>query len=156
MWKTKVPSKLRVFLWRLAKNSIPSGDVLARRNMARHSLCALCGCPDSWRHSLLECNLSKFVWVLEEEEISDHLFSIQLSNARDWLVEVMKDLPHDKFVRVTVVLWAIWHAMRKLIHEDMVQSPMAIHGFIDRFLSDLEQASPTTGKKEDLIQHQRR
>jgi hypothetical protein len=28
LWRTQVPSKIRVFLWRLAKQSIPTGDVL--------------------------------------------------------------------------------------------------------------------------------
>jgi hypothetical protein len=34
IWKIKVPSKIRVFLWRLAKQSIPTGDVRHHRNMA--------------------------------------------------------------------------------------------------------------------------
>ena len=53
LWQIQVPSKIRVFLWRLARHSLPSADVLQRRNMADHNTCALCGALDSWRHSLL-------------------------------------------------------------------------------------------------------
>jgi hypothetical protein len=42
-----VPSKVRVFLWRLARHSLPSADVLHHRNMVDHGRCALCGAPDS-------------------------------------------------------------------------------------------------------------
>lgn len=35
IWKLRVPSKLRVFAWRLARQSLPTGDVLHNRNMAR-------------------------------------------------------------------------------------------------------------------------
>ena len=35
LWSTKVPSKVRVFLWRLARHSIPTGDVRHHRNMPR-------------------------------------------------------------------------------------------------------------------------
>jgi hypothetical protein len=34
LWKTPVPSKIRVFIWRLAQQSIPTADVLEHRNMA--------------------------------------------------------------------------------------------------------------------------
>ena len=47
IWKVDVPSKIKVFLWRLARHSIPSSDVLHRRNMATTGACRLCGSPDS-------------------------------------------------------------------------------------------------------------
>jgi hypothetical protein len=34
LWKCKVPSKIRIFLWRLAQCSLPIGDVRHRRCMA--------------------------------------------------------------------------------------------------------------------------
>jgi hypothetical protein len=40
LWKTELPSKVRVFLWRLAKQSIPTADVLAHHNMATSSGCS--------------------------------------------------------------------------------------------------------------------
>jgi hypothetical protein len=44
---------------------------------------------------------------------------------------------HDDFIRMAVTLWAIWHARRKAIHEDIYQSPQATHQFIESFLHDL-------------------
>ena len=41
LWHIKVPTKLRVFLWRLAQHSMPSMDVLHHRNMSTTHLCAL-------------------------------------------------------------------------------------------------------------------
>jgi hypothetical protein len=34
LWKTKVPSKIRVFLWSLARQSFPTVDLLEHRNMS--------------------------------------------------------------------------------------------------------------------------
>jgi hypothetical protein len=39
--------------------------------------------------------------------------------------------------RLMVTMWAIWHARRKVIHEEMYQSPMATHRFIDFFFQEL-------------------
>lgn len=59
IWKIQVPSKLRVFTWRLARHSIPSGEVLHRRNMATTAACTLCGAHDSWKHAVLNCPMSR-------------------------------------------------------------------------------------------------
>ena len=92
IWKVNVPAKIRVFLWRLARHSLSSGDVLHHRNMATHNLCGICGEPDSWKHALLECNLARCVWALEREEIVENICSIQEMNARGWLKEVLSVL----------------------------------------------------------------
>jgi hypothetical protein len=46
-WKTAVPSKIRVFLWRLAHQSLPIADVLENCNMAMSTRCHFCGGPNS-------------------------------------------------------------------------------------------------------------
>ena len=73
LWQVQVPSKMKMFLWRLARQSIPFGDVLHHRKMAASSSCAIGGMEDSWRHSLLECNLAKCVWALEKEDITEFI-----------------------------------------------------------------------------------
>ena len=59
IWSLQVPTKLKIFLWRLAQHSMPSQDLLHHRNMAITTACILCGAHDSWRHALLSCPVSK-------------------------------------------------------------------------------------------------
>jgi hypothetical protein len=47
LWKVQVPSKIRVFLWRLAQHPLPTGDIRCRRNMAPYNACFACGAEDS-------------------------------------------------------------------------------------------------------------
>ena len=42
LWQTKVPSKIRSFLWRLARQSLPTEDVRQHRNMSMVDNCQLC------------------------------------------------------------------------------------------------------------------
>jgi hypothetical protein len=73
MWKVKVPSKIRVFLWRLAHQSLPTGSVRLHRNMATTAGCPFCAVThDDWRHSLLECTTARCVWALMDEELTEH------------------------------------------------------------------------------------
>jgi hypothetical protein len=68
---TKVPSKIRVFAWRLARFSLPTGDALNHREMATVPSCSLCGVNDAWKHSLIECTMALCVWALMDEDESN-------------------------------------------------------------------------------------
>jgi hypothetical protein len=136
-WKVKVPSKLKVFLWRLARQSLPTADVLNHCNMATHSTCVVCGEQYSWRHSLLECHQARSVWALAPEDLHDYVINLQEPHARAWLASVFKNLTKEESTRVVVTLWALCYARRKIIHEGEYQSPLSTHCFVERFLNDL-------------------
>ena len=138
LWNMSVPPKLRFFTWRLAQHSLPTGDVLNHRHMATTSACSLCGGQDSWRHSLLECNVSRCVWALSEAEMVEHMWATSEPDARLWLFAMNDSLPPEQFQLMIVTLWAIWSARRKAIHEDIYQTPFATDNFIKAYLSDIE------------------
>ena len=119
IWQLKVPSKIKVFLWRLARHSIPTADVLHRRHIAPHAACLVCGVPDSWKHSLLECNLAKCVWALMNEETVEHICNVEEHNAKAWLAEIISSLPKEESRRVVVTMWAVWHAKWKAVYENI-------------------------------------
>jgi hypothetical protein len=85
--------------------------------------CSLCGVADSWRHSLLECNMSRSVTV------TDHMERTTVSDPKLWLFKMMNSLKHEDLMRCLVTLWAIWFARRKAIHEGNFQSP-SVHTLV--------------------------
>jgi len=46
-------------------------------------------------------------------------------------------LPQEDVIRVAVTLWAIWYARRKAIHENVYQSPLSTHNFVDKLVSEI-------------------
>jgi hypothetical protein len=86
------------------------------------------------------------VWALEREEIMEFICQIETSDARAWLVEVMKGLKHEELTRVVVRLWAIWYARRQALHENQFQSLFSTHSFVERFINELK--SVTLKNKE--------
>jgi hypothetical protein len=78
--------------------------------MATSSRCSLCGAEDSWKHSLIECNMANSVWALSDSMMVEHMTAYDEPNAKHWLFWMMETLPHDQFTRLTVMLWAIWTA----------------------------------------------
>jgi ribonuclease HI len=138
LWKVKVPSKIRVFLWRLAKQSIPTGDVRHRRHMAPDISCGICGQADSWRHSLLECNMARCVWALAPDGVTEHMERTTEPDAKQWLFSMIATLRQEDLTFCLVTLWAIWYAQRKAIHEDIFQIPLSTLHFVENFIRDLK------------------
>lgn len=100
--------------------------------------CGFCGSPDSWKHSLVDCTVSRCTWALVDDEMAQTLVATAEPNAKNWLFTLMESLSHVMFVKLMVTLWAIWHARRKAIHEGIFQTPQATHSFITRYITELE------------------
>ena len=118
IWSMQVPSKLKVFTWRLAQHSLPTGDVLHHRNMASTHVCALCGVEDSWRHSLLDCTMARSVWALSKEELVEHMCANREDSAKGWLFTMSESVLSEDFTELIVTMWAIWWTRRRSIHDN--------------------------------------
>ena len=98
--------------------------------------------------TVLECTMARCVWVLVDHDLLEHMIATPEPDARSWLFSMMDVLSHDEFTRMTVTLWEIWYARRKLIHEGINQSPYEFHMLVSNFSSELYQISvipePTT------------
>ena len=142
LWKTEVPGKVRMFIWRLSKHSLPTEDVQAHRHMMTSSSCGLCGMADSWKHSLIQCTMSRCVWALVDEELAHKMLALTEPKAKQWLFALIESLTHDEFVLLSITMWSIWHARRKAIHEGIFQSPQATQTFINRYRDELYMIRP--------------
>ncbi|XP_051202673.1 uncharacterized protein [Lolium perenne] len=123
--------------------------------MADDDRCQLCGACDSWRHTLLDCSMSQCVWALLDEEVTEHVSNSDDGDARAWIAGLIKTLKHGDLTTVLVTLWAIWHARRKAIHEQIFQSPLSVHLSVERFVTDLKQCKELRKKEPSTVTEQR-
>jgi hypothetical protein len=89
--------------------------------------------------------MARCVWALADEEIIEHLHCLEEGRAREWLATLIATLLHEDQIRVFVTLWAIWHARRKAIHEQIYQSPLTVHHFVARFVEELSESETRSG-----------
>ncbi|XP_051221399.1 uncharacterized protein [Lolium perenne] len=116
--------------------------------MATTPVCQVCNAAeDTWRHALLECNMSASVWALREDDVVLPLIGEATNDPRLWLFSMSTSLTQSQFIEVLVTMWAIWWARRKLIHEGEQQSPLSTHLFISRYLSELQGLKNTQAEK---------
>jgi hypothetical protein len=152
LWNIKVPSKLKNFIWRLCNDSIPTADVLHHRHMAPSFVCSFCSAEDSWKHALIECVVARCVWSLSTDELNDTMRDNLSLNAKNWMFMMHEKLPHDVFTRMVVTLWALWRARRRAMHEDIYDSPLQIHHFVNAFMRDIQILStPKQSSRRSLM-----
>ena len=142
LWTVKISSKVRVFVWRLAHTSLPTGATRHHRKMTSTPACSICNAEvDTWRHSLFECGMARCVWALGDEEVLEHVIATRSDDARLWLFWLFETLDQSDLAKVLITMWAIWWARRRAMHDNEFQSPLSTMCFITRYLQDLEIAS---------------
>jgi hypothetical protein len=87
--------------------------------------------------------MSRWVWALVNDEITQHMSMTEEPSAKQWLFTMIDSLDQSSFVEMTVTLWAIWFARRRLIHEGEQQCPLSTYLFVRSFLQDLGQIPST-------------
>lgn len=142
-----MPSKVKVFIWRLARHSLPTTEVLKCRNMSHLDACPLCGCEDSWRHALLSCTMARCTWAPTDDSLVPMMTDNTEPSARNWLFELYDTLDHKNFSRMVVTMWSIWYARRKAIHEAIFQSPHQTFSFVNSYLRELDQLPKQEGRQ---------
>jgi hypothetical protein len=101
-------------------------EVRHHRGMANTDHCQLCGAVDTWQHGLLDSSMARSVWTLVDEGVVEHMSTAHERDARAWIANMIATLNVTMFV----ALWVIWHARRKAIHENIFQSPLSAHYFV--------------------------
>jgi hypothetical protein len=62
LWKTKIPIKVRIFLWLMINCSVLTKNNLLRRGWTGDSHCHFCSKEESIDHLLFSCALAKLIW----------------------------------------------------------------------------------------------
>jgi hypothetical protein len=64
IWRLRVPGVVKVFLWRVGHNSLPTRANLFKKQIPQDPLCPVCGLfPETVEHILWSCASATAVWM---------------------------------------------------------------------------------------------
>lgn len=108
LWKLKVPSKIKHFIWRAFHVCVPTLVNLQHHHVDTAIICPICGKhPKSTDHVLFRCSRAKQVWRLLDLKITIqdyHFLSVQ-----DRLLELCELDQGNSLEWICVGAWAIWN-----------------------------------------------
>jgi hypothetical protein len=121
IWSLKLPSKVKIFTWRLCHNSLPTRMNIKRKRVELDTVCPMCNRADEdGGHLFLKCKKVKPLWrCLLLEDIR-----LLLQSAPNPMVmmDMLCALPKDKQTLTIILMWDWWSTRNKLNAEDQERS----------------------------------
>jgi hypothetical protein len=109
LWKSKLPQKIKIFIWLVVRNKILTKDNLKKRNWKGSQDCCFCGCDETIDHLFFYCPISRYVWRVIQVALNLEVIPKNIIELCDgWLSK-----PKDKITNLLLfgcgaVFWAIW------------------------------------------------
>jgi len=70
LWKSKLPMKLKIFMWLALHKRLQTGVALKKKKWKGDANCILCNSPETVNHILFQCVMAKFIWACFKEMLS--------------------------------------------------------------------------------------
>jgi ribonuclease HI len=140
IWKAPVPNRVRNFLWRLAKNILPTRANLSRKGVQVENLCPQCNnAPETIDHLFLHCQLAQLTWFASQ--IGVH--APQNLPLNSWLLQGLNCEDTMGAQLFCILLWKMWSARNNLIFNQQVVNPIVVAQEAMSFVQELNPSSPT-------------
>ena len=130
VWCLGVPSKVKVFVWKLIHEGVP-----VRKNLKTHIASVVDSCP--WCFNSVELVHHCFLAYPHSKQVWERSNLVRLSRNQEsipcwqWWVDTVMEMKKDmhgsrKLVEISFILWRIWLARNGKVFEDKDTDPQVI------------------------------
>ena len=113
MWGSRLPLKLKTFIWLITHDRLQTGVELRKRKWKGSGVCNICKKPEPADHILFTCIVARFLWTCFKEVLGWERIPVGWQDFLDtWIPLGCKDY-HTKLFLLTMVTWALWTSRNK-------------------------------------------
>ncbi|WVZ74625.1 hypothetical protein U9M48_022786 [Paspalum notatum var. saurae] len=108
IWRTKIPLKIKIFMWYIKRGVLLTKDNLARRNWNGSQSCCFCHYNESIQHLFFDCRLAKVIWriVFMTLGLTPPLNTAHLFN--QWSCQGGSKYKPFLLAGAAALIWTIW------------------------------------------------
>ncbi|KAL5739901.1 hypothetical protein ACOSQ2_029081 [Xanthoceras sorbifolium] len=133
LWNLSIPPKIKIFIWRVCHDTLPSLLNLFKRKVGLDPSCKRCGkSPESTAHALFWCVNSWTSWTASSFGVL--LVGFEVLSCFDILCWLSKNISRGDFEFVCVLLWFIWFERNCFFHSGLEKSGEEV--FVASFLAE--------------------
>jgi ribonuclease HI len=150
IWKARVPSKVRVFAWKVATNGLPTNANRKYRHLTHDSRCELCGhdTEDAF-HTLIVCPHARALRC-ELRQHADLPAEGHLRNVGpEWLLAILSRYGSDLCSNFLMVLWRCWTVRNGAVQAGEGISITGSVNFLRRYIDSLNEIRQQADGKDD-------
>lgn len=127
LWKSKLPMKIKVFVWQIYHGKLQAAAVLKARGWKGDHHCALCGATEFIDHTFFSCPLGVFVWSCLRDSIGWDGFPTSTTELMNGWLNKPTTSKHIGLFFFAGFLWAIWRNRNKMaIERKFPRSPSEV------------------------------
>ncbi|XP_075654998.1 uncharacterized protein LOC142625188 [Castanea sativa] len=128
IWKIRTLNKIRHFIWRATRDSLPTKQNLKARHLPVEETCALCGdFQETLMHSIWLCEQAQAVWKFEISFVPYYRNGFR--SFFDLLEEVLRKGSGYHVALFSTIAWSLWQRRNRLREN---QSARPLHEIGDR------------------------
>jgi len=136
IWKTKLPLKIKIFMWLIQQNSILTKDNLLKRGWNGDSKCMFCREDESIIHLFFECSMAKYVWSMVAMVVGGDCRPSSFHQFWYWVKKFMPRAEKFHMVGLAGICWALSRTRNNVCFEEKkVRSPTEVICLASSFIS---------------------
>ena len=117
LWKAPVPLKIKIFVWQLLRDRLPSGTEVLTRNGPGDGICPLCAVPETGTHILFSCTTARVLWTYVREALGPDWEALNLADFLQ-LRALQPSRHHRLFWLIFVAMsWTFWTTRNRMMIE---------------------------------------
>lgn len=120
IWKMKVPNKIKIFAWRVCKNSLPTWKNLQAKKMVVDAKCRWCKVEEDINHALLYC--SSFKGVLQAQLSFLQEYQVQVDFLQI-MAQLIRRNKKGETGKLFLCAWGLWYRRNQLLYENRNLTP---------------------------------
>lgn len=106
LWKLNIPHKVKIFLWRFCRNTMPIRWRLRSRGIIVPITCPMCNNDvEHMLHLFFDCNFAADCWA--HANIMQDMTEVEA--APSWLLDKLATASVEELEKISMVLWGIWN-----------------------------------------------
>uniref|UniRef100_A0ACD5WKF4 Uncharacterized protein n=1 Tax=Avena sativa TaxID=4498 RepID=A0ACD5WKF4_AVESA len=117
LWEAPLPLSIRIFVWQLLRDRLPSGVEVSKRNGPGDGRCPLCGTPESCSHIMFSCLAARFLWNFVQEALGPTWQAQELGEFLQAQANRTGGGRRLFWLLFAALSWTLWNVRNKMVIE---------------------------------------
>jgi len=139
IWKSKIPLKIKTFVWLTQQGAILTRDNLMKRNWHGDGSCNFCQEQETAMHLFFTCPVAKYIWSLVAYVLEANCRPGSFDQFWLWTKAFLPKFQHFHMVGLAAICWPLWKSRNVVCFDKKKELVCSASAFIS-FWAGLQKA----------------